>query len=149
MARLKHVLFVCLGNACRSQMAEAFARTYGSDIMRAASAGVMPAAEIPELTHEVMREKNITLQGHYPKGIGDLRQNFDLVVNMSGMTLPLEPGPALETWTIEDPIGQSAEVYRAVRDEIENRVMRLILNLRLDAHPRTAATRLKPKPKRI
>lgn len=149
MARLKHVLFVCLGNACRSQMAEGFARAYGSDVMRAASAGLMPASQIPELTHEVMREKNITLDGQYPKAINEVRHSFDLVVNMSGTDLALEPGPAMEIWPVEDPIGRDAQVYRAVRDEIENRVMRLVLNLRLDAHPRTAATRPKPRPKRI
>ncbi len=130
-------------------MAEGFARAYGSDVMRAASAGLMPAGEIPELTYEVMREKNIALDGHYPKAINEIRQSFDLVVNMSGADLGLEPGPAVEIWRVEDPIGRSAEVYRAVRDEIENRVMRLVLNLRLDAHPRTAATRPKPRSTRI
>jgi protein-tyrosine-phosphatase len=125
-------------------MAEGFARTYGADVLRVASAGMMPAAEIPELTHEVMLEKNIALTQHYPKAYNGLEERFDIIVNMSGIELPPDAGPVIETWNVRDPIGEDAQVYRAVRDEIEGRVMRLVLNLRLDANPRTAATRRRP-----
>jgi protein-tyrosine-phosphatase len=130
-------------------MAEGFARTYGADVLRVASAGMMPASEIPELTHEVMLEKNIALNQHYPKAFHEIQERFDIIVNMSGMELPPDAGPVVETWNVRDPIGEDAEVYRAVRDEIEDRVMRLVLTLRLDANPRTAATRRRYPPKHI
>ena len=139
----KNVLFVCLGNACRSQMAEGFARTYGGDVLRAASGGMMPASEIPSLTHEVMLEKNIALAQQYPKAYDEFQEKFDIIVNMSGIELPDDAAAVVEAWNVKDPICDSADVYRAVRDDIENRVMRLVLKLRLDANPRTAATRLR------
>jgi arsenate reductase len=127
----KRVLFVCIGNACRSQMAEAFARRYGSDVLTAASAGLMPASSVPRLTHDVMREKNIALEGHYPKSLGDMDGQFDRVVNMSGAKLPPGLGSEIEEWVVQDPMGEDVEVFRAVRDEIEHRVMRLVLTLRM------------------
>src|SRR5262249_14380997 len=143
------VLFVCLGNACRSQMAEGFARTYGSDVLRVASAGMMPASQIPDMTHEVMLEKNIALNEQYPKAFDAMQEECDRVVTMSGIELSPDAGRVIETWNVRDPIGEDAEVYRAVRDEIENRVMRLVLNLRLEAYPRTAATWRRHPPKTI
>ena len=64
----KRVLFVCIGNACRSQMAEAFARAYGSDVLSAHSAGLAPAGAVPPLTRQVLNERNIPVEGQYPKG---------------------------------------------------------------------------------
>src|SRR5947209_2471045 len=85
----KRVLFVCIGNACRSQMAEGFARTYGSDALVAASAGVAPAGAVARDTVRAMLEKNIDLREHFPKSIQHLdRARFDLVVNMSESYLP-------------------------------------------------------------
>ena len=60
---------------------------------------------------------------------------------MSGLAFPADASPVIEIWKVRDPIGEEADIYRAVRDDIENRVMRLVLKLRLDANPRTAATR--------
>lgn len=124
------VLFVCIGNSCRSQMAEGFARAYGSDVMVPESAGLAPAMSVSRDTIRSMREKNIDVSLHYPKALGEFsRAHFDLIVNMSGCDLPAMPGPVRE-WLIEDPIGHPLETYRAVRDQIEMLVMHLILELR-------------------
>ncbi len=135
MAAKKSVLFVCLGNLCRSQMAEGFARAYGSDVLEASSAGLLQCFAIPGSTYKAMEEKNIGLAGQFPKRLDELRRaDYDMVVNMSGQTLPpdLLQG-AVEEWQIEDPMGRDEDVFRRVRDEIEMRVMRLILTLRRDA----------------
>jgi arsenate reductase len=127
------VLFVCLGNSCRSQMAEALARAYGSDVLLPASAGLMPAAIIAPLTRQVLAEKNVQLHAQFPKALNFIsREQFDLAVNMSGLPIP-RIAPRVLEWTVEDPIGQSPEVYRTVLNQIEDLVMRLILELRSDA----------------
>jgi arsenate reductase len=124
------VLFVCIGNSCRSQMAEGFARTYGSDVMIPASAGLAPASSVARDTVRVMAEKNIDVSEHFPKALQHLsRVSFELVVNMSCRLLPPVAAPVLE-WAVDDPIGTSLENYRTVRDEIEARVMKLITELR-------------------
>jgi arsenate reductase len=132
----RRVLFVCFGNACRSQMAEAFALGYGADVIEAASAGLMPAAAIPALTRSVMEEKNFGLAGQYPKGIEahDLSR-FDLVVNMSGMPLPGAARQAREVreWSVPDPMGGPVRDHRRSRDIVEALVMALILELRRPA----------------
>src|SRR3984893_14915760 len=83
------VLFVCIGNSCRSQMAEGFARAYGADVMVAASAGIAPAMVVAADTRRAMREKNILLEDHFPKSVHQLgKARFDLIINMSGVELP-------------------------------------------------------------
>ena len=130
----KRVLFVCIGNACRSQMAEAFARRYGSDAAEVSSAGLSPASSIPELTKAVMMDKNISLDGQSPKGIEVFpRVQWDVVINMSAQPLPQLQAARIVEWKIQDPMGQRQVVHEKVRDEIENLVMRLILDLRVQA----------------
>ena len=130
-AALKRVLFVCIGNACRSQMAEGFARAYGSDIIVPASAGLGPATRVAPDTIEAMQEKGIDLRDHFPKSIKHLgRIEFDLVVNMSGSALPDTFRCEVREWDVEDPIFLQYEDHCAVRDEIEKLVMNLILDLR-------------------
>jgi arsenate reductase len=127
----KRVLFVCIGNSCRSQMAEGFARAYGADIMVAASAGLSPAAIVQPQTKQVMALRNVRIDDQFPKGMEILRrEKFDVIVNMSGEKLPLAPGSRVRDWPVEDPIGQSEAVYKTVAEQIEGLVMRLILELR-------------------
>jgi protein-tyrosine-phosphatase len=115
-------------------MAEGFARRYGSDVLQAASAGLYPAPIIQLFTKKVMEGKNIKLEGQYPKGLDEVDvSGFDLVVNMSGTKLPAKPPLEVREWTVLDPVGQSEEVYIAVRDQLEMAVMRLILELRRGA----------------
>lgn len=123
-------------------MAEGFARKYGSDVMEPASAGLAPASIVQPLTKKVMSARKIDIDGQYPKNLDsvDIR-TFDLIVNMSGSTLPAGRLPMqIREWNVEDPIGQTEEVYCAVRDQIENEVMRLILELRKEARNKSGNT---------
>lgn len=131
------VVFVCVGNACRSQMAEGFARAYGRDILRPASAGIAPAAAVPEETRRIMLEKNIDLSAAAPKALDEIPfENPDLLINMSGQPIPAPPGAQLLEWKVQDPYLLGDDVYRRVRDEIERRVMALVLELRGKAIPK-------------
>lgn len=126
----KRVLFVCIGNSCRSQMAEGFARAYGSDVMEVRSAGLSPATTIAPLTKQVLDEKNISIEAQFPKGIAMVAgEAFDIVVNLSGARMAVPAGRIID-WPVQDPIGQKPEVYRSVASQIEGLVMRLILELR-------------------
>ena len=140
---MKRVIFLCIGNSCRSQMAEGFARSYGSDVMTVQSAGLSPAMVVAPLTREVMREKNIDLGDAFPKGLDlVIASGADLIVNMSGQKLPSKSTVEIQDWEVRDPIGQDAKIYREVRDEIEQRVMRLILALRARPASPSAAPRV-------
>ena len=130
---MQRVLFVCIGNSCRSQMAEGFARAYGSDVMIPASAGISPALMVAADTRRAMNEKNISLDDHFPKSVEQLsKAHFDLIVNMSGVELPESLGE-IRTWKVRDPIGTKYDVHCAVRDEIEKLVMALILEMRRES----------------
>ena len=127
----RRVLFLCIGNSCRSQMAEGFARKYGEDVMIAASAGLAPALGVAQDTVRTMDEKNINVRDHFPKSIHQLgRAQFDLIVNMSGFTLPEDVVTPTRHWDVQDPIGEDYKTYCNVRDQIEALVMALILELR-------------------
>jgi arsenate reductase len=111
-------------------MAEAFGRAYGSDVMDAHSAGVSPASIIMPQTKQVLEERNLRVDGQFPKALETVsREPFDIVVNMSGVKLTT-PASRLLEWPVDDPVGQGDEVYRRVAAQIEALVMRLILELR-------------------
>lgn len=127
----KRVLFVCLGNICRSPMGEALARKYGSDVIVADSAGLSPAVVTTHLTRLVLRERNVDLGDHLPKGLDEVDlTRCDLIINMSGMKLPSTIGIPVEEWPVKDPYGALEPAYRTACDDIESRVMRLILRVR-------------------
>ncbi|HSW50185.1 MAG TPA: hypothetical protein VLH09_08425 [Bryobacteraceae bacterium] len=124
---MKRVLFVCLGNSCRSQMAEGFARAYGEGVWEVESAGLMPATIIAIPVRIVMEEKKIGLGDQFPKPLDWVRpESFDLIVNMSGYPLPDGIGVPVREWAVDDPIGRSEKVYRRVRDQIEGLVRGLL-----------------------
>ena len=126
----RRVLFVCIGNACRSQMAEGFAKAYGSDVMEAMSAGVSPYSHVPKGTSAAMDEKGISLEGHFPKYIDEMAEsNIDLAINMSGERLEFE-APETRDWPVRDPFGGDETAYRVTRDQIEKKVMELVLEIR-------------------
>lgn len=131
MNQKKRVLFVCIGNAFRSQMAEAFARAYGTDVVEAESAGIAPALAVPDVTRTVMREKGIEMDSHFPKALlhMDLK-SYDVIVNMSGLPLHAPAGVQMLTWNVPDPVGEGDKVVRQVRDEIEQLVVGLLIRLR-------------------
>jgi protein-tyrosine-phosphatase len=110
-------------------MAAAFANRYGSDIVRAVSAGVAPALNTTPLTRKVMLEKNIDLGDHFPQPLAYVDyKNMDLIVNMSGYKIP---GVYTIDWKVADPMGRDIATFRAVRDEIEMLVMQMILKMRM------------------
>jgi arsenate reductase (thioredoxin) len=128
----KKVLFVCIGNICRSPMAEAMARKYGSDVLEVASAGLSPAMNTTPFTRSVLVEKNVDLGEHLPRRFRDVNpKSFDLIVNLSGSPMPRSLGVAIEDWNVDDPMGKSEEEFRQTREIIEMLVMRLILRARL------------------
>ena len=128
----KRVLFLCIGNICRSPMAEALARHYGSDVLEVSSAGLTPQMSSHAYTRSVLKEKNVELGDQIPRGFRDLNlSQYDLIVNMSGATLPSSIGVPVEDWDIEDPYGGSEDDFRTAREVIEMAVMRLILRVRL------------------
>jgi protein-tyrosine-phosphatase len=112
-------------------MAEAFARVYGQDALVAASAGLTPAMAVMPDTVRAMAQKAIDLGDQFPKSIHQMRRSqFDLVVNMTGLTLPHDIGAPVEEWSVPDPVAMDYEEHCEVRDQIERLVMNLILKLR-------------------
>ena len=112
-------------------MAEGFANTYGKDVLRASSAGLAPTPDVAAETIAAMREKNINISHHFPKRFDPFEaKKFDLIVNMSGFYLPGQPDVPTREWKVLDPFGASEAVYMQSCNEIENKVMHLILELR-------------------
>ncbi len=142
--RLVKILFVCVGNSCRSQMAEAFANHLGNGQVQASSAGSAPLGTVIAETHEVMKEKGISLEGQWSKGIRDVPvEEMDAVVSMGcEVRCPVPAGfkGRVIEWSIPDPYGSDPEYYRHVRDMIERQVMDLLAELERQATASTAST---------
>lgn len=129
-ARRYRVLFVCIGNSCRSPMAEAIASFRHSEILEAESAGVSPAPIVQPQTYECLREAGIFLEpGRKPRKLEEVDwAAMDLIVNMSGTgILAMIPGYKGNNliWDVEDPIGKPLTEYRKSRERIEKLVARL------------------------
>jgi len=127
---MKRVLFVCVENAGRSQMAEAFANKYGKDKFIASSAGNKPADKVNPVVVEAMREKGIDISTNKPKLLTfQMGQDADLIVTMGCNDQGICPGPFFKPtvdWKLEDPKGKPIEKVREIRDDIESRVQKLI-----------------------
>jgi arsenate reductase (thioredoxin) len=128
------VLFVCMGNCVRSQMAEAIARHTASDIIAAESAGVHPLGFIDNTTQRVLRERGISYAGQFSKGLHThTLKTPDLIVNMSGIPgESLFAGKTFEDWLIGDPFGEAIEVHRRICDDIERNIRELAARLRCE-----------------
>lgn len=130
---MKKLLFVCVENAGRSQMAEAFANYYGKGKLIASSAGVKLADKVNPVAVEVIKEKGIDISRNKPKLLTTKMSNeADLIVTMGCGAAEICPGPFFKTtvdWELEDPKGKSMEKVREIRDEIERRVQKLIAEL--------------------
>jgi protein-tyrosine-phosphatase len=123
----KRVLFVCVENANRSQMAEAFARIHGGDGVEAMSAGSAPSGVINPKAVRFMAELGYDLATHASKSLDGIDGAFDAVVTMGcGDRCPWIPAARREDWTLPDPKHLDDDGYRAVRDEIGARVRRLL-----------------------
>jgi len=127
---MKKILFVCVENAGRSQMAEAFAKVYGNARIEAVSAGTMPAKEVNLVVVQVMREKGIDLSPNKPKLItNQMVQEADMIIVMGCSAEGFCPAPLLNKvvdWQIEDPKGKPIERVREIRDEVERKVKLLL-----------------------
>ena len=122
------VLFVCIENSCRSQIAEGFARALGADVLEAWSAGSKPSGRVNPKAVEFMKERGIDLTTHSSKGLNDLpKKPWDYVITMGcGDACPFVPARRTEDWGIPDPKHLPPEEFRAVRDRIESKVAALI-----------------------
>ncbi len=134
MKRTKTILFVCVGNSCRSQMAEGFGNHFGQNEVVAFSAGTMPAGRVHPLAIEAMREIGIDITRQTSKGVDEFdTSQFDAVVSLcDARTDELCPATYMgiqEHWNIPDPIGLPMEEFRAVRAMIEERVRDLVQRL--------------------
>ncbi|UCH82826.1 MAG: low molecular weight phosphatase family protein [Candidatus Latescibacterota bacterium] len=136
----KKVLFVCIGNMIRSQMAEGFAREGGSAFIETFSAGVKPTGVVSEEAVVVMREKGIDISDHRSKGLDDVPVlEMDYIVNMSGYDLkslvPSAMAGAIIDWHVEDPLGRSLQYFRETRDNLEPRINEFLRQLWQDKIP--------------
>ena len=127
-SRPVRVLFVCIENSNRSQMAEAFAREIGKGRVEAWSAGSKPSGRIHPRAIQSMHEKGIDLAGHASKSVADLPDvAFDAAVTMGcGDACPRVRARVREDWSIPDPRDLGPEEFRGVRDLIEARVQKLL-----------------------
>ena len=125
------VLFVCVHNAGRSQMAAGFLTALSGGAVEVRSAGSMPGDQINPVAVEAMAEVGIDIASEQPKILTDQAvQDSDVVITMGcGDACPFYPGKRYEDWELEDPAGKDIETVREVRDEIKTRVEELIRSL--------------------
>lgn len=126
---MKRVLFVCVHNAGRSQMAEAFLKASGSNRLVAESAGTLPTERVNPVVTEAMREVGIDISGQTPKVITqEMADEADLIFTMGCAIDEACPATFLpaEDWGLDDPAGQPIETVRQIRDQIRMRVTELL-----------------------
>ena len=131
MSATPTVLFLCVHNAGRSQMAAGFLRHLGQDRVRVLSGGSEPADTVNPAAVEAMAERDIDIAGARPQRWSDADlEATDVVVTMGcGDTCPVLPGKRYVDWELEDPAGKGVEAVRPIRDDIERRVRALMLEL--------------------
>jgi protein-tyrosine-phosphatase len=122
------VLFVCIHNAGRSQMASAYLTHLAGDRVEVRSAGSAPAESVNPAAVAAMLEEGIDMSAETPKILTDgAVRASDVVITMGcGDTCPIYPGKRYEDWVLEDPAGQGVESVRPIRDEIRRRIEQLI-----------------------
>ena len=125
------VLFVCVHNAGRSQMAAGYLRHLAAGRVEVRSAGSMPAEQINPVAVEAMREEGIDITAEQPKILTtEAVQDSDVVITMGcGDACPFFPGKRYEDWKLDDPAGQGIDAVRPIRDEIRARVEALVAEL--------------------
>lgn len=127
-ARTPSVLFVCVHNAGRSQMAAGYLRHLAGDRIEVRSAGSVPAEAINPVAVAAMAEDGVDIVGEQPKVLTtEAVQASDVVITMGcGDTCPIFPGKRYEDWQLDDPAGQGIEAVRPIRDDIRARVGTLV-----------------------
>lgn len=131
MSEKPRVLFVCVHNAGRSQMAAALTEMHSGGLIDVRSAGSEPADEVNPVAVEAMAELGIDITTHTPKLLEDdaVRQS-DVVITMGcGDACPVFPGPRYLDWDLDDPAGKDLDVVRLIRDEINTQVLDLVSHL--------------------
>ena len=128
---MKHILFVCIENSCRSQMAEAFAHIHGKGIIEAHSSGSRPSGKVNERAIEFMKEIAYDLTTHTSKSLDEIPDvEYDYAITMGcGDECPMINARHRIDWGIDDPKHLDAEGFREVRSVIENKVRELIKQL--------------------
>jgi arsenate reductase (thioredoxin) len=130
---VKKILFICVENAGRSQMAQAFARRYGAGKVEVSSAGNKPAQQVNPTVVEVLREKGIDISTNKPNLLTfEMAQAADLIVTMGCNDQGVCPGPFFKPtvdWKLEDPKDKTLAQVRQIRDDIEQRVLQLLKEL--------------------
>jgi protein-tyrosine-phosphatase len=131
MREKRKIVFVCVENARRSQMAQGFAERLGDGKIDAHSAGSRPSSEIDPLVIEVMNEKGIDLSARRPKGLNDLPPlQMDYLITMGcEEACPAILAKKVIEWEIPDPKGKSLDTFRKIRDMIEERVRALLKDI--------------------
>ena len=122
------VLFVCIHNAGRSQMAAGYLRRLAGNRVEVLSAGSSPADAVNPVAVQAMAEEGIDIAGEQPKVLTtDAVKTSDVVITMGcGDTCPFYPGKRYEDWVLDDPAGQGIEAVRPIRDEIRRRIETLL-----------------------
>lgn len=128
---MKKVIFICIGNTCRSQMAKGFFNTLTSS-KSADSAGIQPETHVEPLAVMVMKEVGIDISNYKPKKyVVEMNNLFDVIVTMGAVDgCPFAPCKKTIQWKIEDPKGKSLDKYREIRDTIRNYVEHLITEIK-------------------
>jgi protein-tyrosine-phosphatase len=129
---MKKVLFVCIENSCRSQMAEAFARIHGSGVIEPYSSGSSPSGTVNPKAIASMKELGYDLSAHKSKSLSDIPDiEYDYVITMGcGDACPFVKAKHHEDWGIPDPKDMDMEGFRKARSTIEEKVKELILRLK-------------------
>jgi protein-tyrosine-phosphatase len=125
------VLFVCVRNAGRSQMAAGLVKLRSEGRIHVRSAGSQPADEINAAVVEAMEELGVDMAEEFPKPLTDeVVRAADVVITMGcGDACPIYPGKRYEDWTVDDPAGETLETVRRIRDDIDGRVQKLVDDL--------------------
>jgi protein-tyrosine-phosphatase len=131
MGDAPEVLFVCVHNAGRSQMAAGLVKLRSGGKIRVRSAGSAPGEEINPAAVDAMAELGVDLSDEFPKPLTDeFVRAADVVITMGcGDACPIYPGKRYEDWELEDPAGKDLETVRRIRDQIDERVQRLVTEL--------------------
>lgn len=128
----KKIAFLCIGNSCRSQMAEGYLRHIAGDKYEVYSAGTSPASwGVSENAIVVMAEEGIDISDHTSKHLNDIPlEEMDIIVTMGcGVECPYYPGKKMVEWEIEDPVGRGLDTFQEARDTIEEKIDELIEDL--------------------
>jgi arsenate reductase (thioredoxin) len=130
---MKKVMFVCKKNSRRSQMAEGFARTFGTDKIAVTSSG-LAASHVDPISVQVMSEVGIDISNQSSKELSNYRpEDYDAVISLCGCGVNLPEAwvnrEVFEDWQLDDPEGESIDTFRKVRDQVKERILKLILSL--------------------